>query len=88
MNSWYRKIIIKMNLIDGFFDKEIYSKKRINDFKVDNNKNLMMFSYKRHPTVIIYSYSQRKVVQELEVYNPKLLSKFFLKKNRTRPCEI
>lgn len=75
MNSWHRKKILKFNLIKGFDNEEELKKLRISDFKVDDQRCHVMFTYDRKPELYIYSYAYRKLIQIIKNYNIECRSK-------------
>lgn len=76
MNSWHRKKILKFNLILGFENENELEKLRIGDFKVDDQRNHIMFTYDRKPELYIYSYTQRKIIQIIKNYNIECRSNY------------
>ena len=89
MNSWHRKKILKFDLIRGFDNEDELKKLRISDFKVDDQRNHVMFTYDKKPELYIYSYTFRRVIQIIKNYNPdfkrnlikNIIFNLFLKKS-------
>jgi hypothetical protein len=63
MHSYPKKILVRPNLI--FNDptiREKYSEHRIDQFKVDDEKGIIFFTFKGDNHLFIYSYYMRKLL--------------------------
>lgn len=69
MNSPDRKKIIKFDLIAGFEKSVDLKGKRIYDFRVDDQRNNIFFTYDRKPELYVYSYVERKMKQVIKTYS-------------------
>lgn len=75
MNSPDKKKIVKFDLVDGFLDGEELKGKRIFDFRVDDQRNNIFFTYDRKPEIYVYSYIHRRMKQVIKAYSKQQAGK-------------